>query len=53
MPHSQAAAPPWSERSHTLSIRDPYGIHTPEMTDLPTYPDLRGASVFITGGGSF
>jgi galactose dehydrogenase len=22
------------------------------MTDLPTYPDLRGASVFITGGGS-
>ena len=24
----------------------------PEMTDLPTFPDLRGASVFITGGGS-
>jgi NAD(P)-dependent dehydrogenase (short-subunit alcohol dehydrogenase family) len=22
------------------------------MTDLPTYPDLAGASVFITGGGS-
>lgn len=22
------------------------------MTDLPTYPDLRNASVFITGGGS-
>ena len=22
------------------------------MTDQPTYPDLRGASVFITGGGS-
>jgi NAD(P)-dependent dehydrogenase (short-subunit alcohol dehydrogenase family) len=22
------------------------------MNDLPTYPDLRGASVFITGGGS-
>jgi NAD(P)-dependent dehydrogenase (short-subunit alcohol dehydrogenase family) len=22
------------------------------MTDFPTYPDLRGASVFITGGGS-
>jgi NAD(P)-dependent dehydrogenase (short-subunit alcohol dehydrogenase family) len=22
------------------------------MTDLPTYPDLRSASVFITGGGS-
>ncbi len=22
------------------------------MTDLPTYPDLKGASVFITGGGS-
>jgi galactose dehydrogenase len=22
------------------------------MTDLPTYPDLSGASVFITGGGS-
>lgn len=22
------------------------------MQDLPTYPDLRGASVFITGGGS-
>lgn len=23
-----------------------------EMTDLPTFPDLEGASVFITGGGS-
>jgi galactose dehydrogenase len=22
------------------------------MTDLPTYPDLKGASVFITGGGA-
>ena len=22
------------------------------MTDLPTFPDLKGASVFITGGGS-
>ena len=22
------------------------------MTDLPTYPDLNGQSVFITGGGS-
>ena len=38
--------------SHTKTIRDPYESHTLQMTDFPTYPDLRGASVFITGGGS-